>query len=125
MLVDGYSAARKLREKDPYSYQVLMSYRHPWHASGNEDVCIQPSSRAPVLSVHPDMNTVYQVRWNNYDRAPKGDWGAKQQRAWYKAAGLFNEILHEDERQIWRQLEPGTALSEFETNQTLTIKQVC
>jgi trimethyllysine dioxygenase len=56
------------------------------------------------------MNNVYQIRWNNYDRAPKGDWGAKQQRAWYKAAALFNEILHEDKRQIWRQLEPGTAL---------------
>ncbi|KAJ6119811.1 Trimethyllysine dioxygenase [Penicillium sp. IBT 18751x] len=110
LLVDGYAAAQELCEKDPRSYQVLIRYRHPWHASGNEDVCIQPSSRAPVLSVHPDMDTVYQIRWNNYDRAPKGDWNINQQKAWYKAAARYNKILHEKNRQIWRQLEPGTAL---------------
>ncbi|KAJ5122395.1 Trimethyllysine dioxygenase [Penicillium atrosanguineum] len=110
LLVDGYAAARQLRERYPQSYQALIRYRHPWHASGNEDVCIQPSSRAPVLSVHPDMNTVYQVRWNNYDRAPKSDWNINQQQAWYKAAARYNKILQETNRQIWRQLEPGTAL---------------
>lgn len=90
-----------------------MASRHPWHASGNEDVCIQPSAFAPVLSVHPDMNTVYQVRWNNYDRAPKSHWDTQEQDLWYAAARCYDGILRESKRQIWTQLEPGTALSEY------------
>ena len=113
LLVDGYSAARTLHETQPDLYQALTQYRHPWHASGNEDVCIQPSAQAPVLSIHPDMNTVYQIRWNNYDRAPKSDWELPHQKLWYEAAARYNEILNDHSRQIWTQLEPGTALSEL------------
>ena len=116
LLVDAFAAAEKLRAESPKDYIVLTTERHPWHASGNEAVCIQPSAQAPVLSVHPDMQKVYQVRWNNYDRAPKTDWTVKEQRAWYKAAKHFNEILSEENRQIWTQLEPGTALSMYSPN---------
>lgn len=112
MLVDAFAAAEKLRQHNDLYYRVLMASRHPWHASGNEDVCIQPSAFAPVLSVHPDMEMVYQVRWNNYDRAPKSNWTIEEQNLWYEAARCYNEILLESERQIWTQLEPGTALSE-------------
>ncbi|KAJ5710023.1 Trimethyllysine dioxygenase [Penicillium malachiteum] len=110
LLVDGLSAAARLRYEDKQLFRSLVEQRHSWHSSGNEDVCIQPSARAPVLSVHPDLNTVYQVRWNNYDRAPKSDWSLPVQNGWYKAARRFNEILNEESRQIWTQLEPGTAL---------------
>ncbi|KAJ5611666.1 Trimethyllysine dioxygenase [Penicillium herquei] len=110
LLVDGLSAAHKLRSEDKQLFRSLTNHRHSWHSSGNEDVCIQPSARAPVLSVHPDLNTVYQVRWNNYDRAPKSDWSLPVQNVWYNAARRFNEILNEESRQIWTQLEPGTAL---------------
>lgn len=111
LLVDALAAARKLEEESFEDYLCLATERHSWHASGNEDVCIQPSFRAPVLSIHPDFERVYQVRWNNYDRAPKNDWKIKDQTRWYKAARRFNEILNEESRQIWTQLEPGTALS--------------
>ncbi|KAJ5525024.1 Trimethyllysine dioxygenase [Penicillium frequentans] len=110
LLVDALAAARKLEEESFEDYLCLATERHSWHASGNEDVCIQPSFRAPVLSIHPDFERVYQVRWNNYDRAPKNDWKIKDQTRWYKAARRFNEILNEESRQIWTQLEPGTAL---------------
>ncbi|KAJ6093022.1 Trimethyllysine dioxygenase TmlH [Penicillium sp. IBT 16267x] len=110
LLVDALAAARQLEEENFDDYLCLATERHSWHASGNEDVCIQPSFRAPVLSIHPDFERVYQVRWNNYDRAPKNDWKIKDQTRWYKAARRFNEILNEESRQIWTQLEPGTAL---------------
>lgn len=116
LLVDAFAAARELQKRNDLFYRVLMTSRHPWHASGNEDVCIQPSAFAPVLSVHPDMNTVYQVRWNNYDRAPKAHWGHQEQDLWYAAARCYDEILRESQRQIWTQLEPGTALSEYNTD---------
>ncbi|KAJ5948546.1 Trimethyllysine dioxygenase [Penicillium verhagenii] len=110
LLVDALAAARELKRKNAMDYKTLVTERHLWHASGNEDVCIQPSFRAPVLSVHPDYNKVYQVRWNNYDRAPKNDWNIRDQTRWYKAAQHFNYILHKPSNQIWTQLKPGTAL---------------
>lgn len=113
LLVDGLDAARQLKKESQTLFRALTYYRHPWHASGNEDVCIQPSALAPVFSVHPDMKSVYQIRWNNYDRAPKSDWRIDEQRLWYEAAARYNELLTSEDRQIWTQLEPGTALSEF------------
>ncbi|OQD84132.1 hypothetical protein PENANT_c014G06062 [Penicillium antarcticum] len=108
LLVDGFEAANILRAENPSYFEALIKYRHPWHTSGNEDTCIQPSAQAPVFSVHPDLNQVYQIRWNNYDRAPKVDWSAAEQQDWYSAARRYNEILQN--REIWTQLEPGTAL---------------
>ncbi|KAJ5679098.1 Trimethyllysine dioxygenase [Penicillium macrosclerotiorum] len=110
LLVDGFAAAQQLLAENPRHYAVLNTYRHPWHASGNEDVCVQPSAMAPVLSIHPDMDRVYQIRWNNYDRAPKTDWGLGEQKDWYRAAQHYNTILTKKSNEIWTQLKPGTAL---------------
>lgn len=111
LLVDGLAAARVLLKTHPNHYQTLTQVRHPWHASGNEDVCIQPSYMTPVFSVHPDKGKLYQIRWNNYDRAPKTDWTLDQQNKWYAAARAYDSILNERKRLIQTQLKPGTALS--------------
>jgi alpha-ketoglutarate-dependent taurine dioxygenase len=110
-LVDGFAAAAQLREENPVHYDTLAKHRHPWHASGNDDVCIQPSAQAPVFSIHPDLNKMYQIRWNNYDRAPKTNWTAWEQAAWYRAARHYDEILRGKE--LKQKLEPGSALSEY------------
>ncbi|KAJ5575430.1 Trimethyllysine dioxygenase [Penicillium hetheringtonii] len=110
LLVDGLAAARVLLKTHPNHYQTLTQVRHPWHASGNEDVCIQPSYMTPVFSVHPDKGKLYQIRWNNYDRAPKTDWTLGQQNKWYAAARAYDSILNERKRLIQTQLKPGTAL---------------
>ncbi|EPS27675.1 hypothetical protein PDE_02619 [Penicillium oxalicum 114-2] len=110
LLVDGFAAATKLAQTSPKSYIELTRSRHPWHASGNEDVCIQPSAMAPVFSIHPDTKAVHQIRWNNYDRAPKTDWSIVSQNEWYAAARAYNDILTDKSNEIWTQLQPGTAL---------------
>jgi trimethyllysine dioxygenase len=111
LLVDGFAAAKALAKENPGFYNTLSLSRHPWHASGNEDVCIQPSVTAPVLNIHPDTKAVYQVRWNNYDRAPKTKWHTSEQKDWYKAARAYNNQLTKSSNEIWTQLQPGTALS--------------
>ncbi|KAJ5582141.1 hypothetical protein N7535_000761 [Penicillium sp. DV-2018c] len=108
LMVDGFAAATQLRNENPQHYAELAKHRHPWHASGNEDTCIQPSAMAPVFSIHPDMNSMYQIRWNNYDRAPKVNWSTEEQSAWYEAARHYDQILRS--REIWSKLEPGSAL---------------
>lgn len=58
------------------------------------------------------MQRVYQIRWNNYDRGALSSWSLGGQEHWYKAARRYDAILNNMSRQIWTQLEPGTALSE-------------
>ncbi|KAJ6187061.1 hypothetical protein N7519_001969 [Penicillium mononematosum] len=108
LLIDGFAAAHQLRCESQEDYAQLVYHRQPWHASGNEDICIQPSAMAPVFSMHPDMNKMYQIRWNNYDRAPKTNWSVSEQTSWYRAARHYNEILQT--REMWTKLKPGSAL---------------
>lgn len=125
LLVDGFAAAKTLAKQNPGFYNTLTNSRHPWHASGNDDVCIQPSAMAPVLNVHPDTKAVYQVRWNNYDRAPKTNWHTSEQREWYVAARAYNNLLTKSSHEIWTQLQPGTALSkQNDTNSIMILTNV-
>ncbi|KAL4780931.1 hypothetical protein BJX76DRAFT_27933 [Aspergillus varians] len=111
LLVDGFQAAKTLIEENQEHARTLRYINHPFHASGNEDICIQPAEQFPVFKTHPQFkNQLYQIRWNNYDRAVKWDWRVDEQEAWYKAARHFNEIIQRPNMEIWTQLEPGTAL---------------
>ena len=44
LLVDGFNAARILKEEDPRAYEILSSVRLPWHASGNRVRLPAPTS---------------------------------------------------------------------------------
>ncbi|PYI04855.1 trimethyllysine dioxygenase TmlH [Aspergillus sclerotiicarbonarius CBS 121057] len=110
LLVDGFRAVSVLRDEHPQDVEVLMATRQPYHSSGNVETCIQPAEQAPVLGHHRDLNRLYQVRWNNYDRAVKNNWSFQEQSEWYTAARHWNEIIRRKDMEIWTQLEPGTAL---------------
>ncbi|RHZ56744.1 hypothetical protein CDV55_105293 [Aspergillus turcosus] len=110
LLVDGFKAASIMRQESPKHCGVLATTKQPYHSSGNEDVCIQPAEQAPVFKIHRDLGRLYQVRWNNYDRAAKRNWGLKEQNRWYNAARHFNHIIQRPSVEIWTQLQPGTAL---------------
>lgn len=69
LLVDGFAAARQLYAEDKEAYKILSTIGIWAHASGNEDVSIQPYVCFPVLSHDPIMGHLIQVRWNNSDRA--------------------------------------------------------
>ncbi|KAL1989551.1 hypothetical protein VTN49DRAFT_6748 [Thermomyces lanuginosus] len=109
ILVDGFKAAEILQNEDPFHAETLARLHQPWHASGNEDVCIQPGLTFPVLNRDPVSGVLYQVRWNNYDRAAGVDSLARQMN-WYAAARHWNEIIHRPDMEIWMQMQPGTAL---------------
>ncbi|KAJ5818428.1 Trimethyllysine dioxygenase [Penicillium riverlandense] len=110
LLIDGFAAAKTLWQENKSHYQALQDTYHPWHASGNEDICIQPAQSAAVFHVNNDLSNVDQIRWNNYDRAAKSGWNVEDQVRWYEAAKHFNDILNRKNRQFWTPLEPGTAL---------------
>ena len=111
LLVDGFKAAEILYKENPMHGKALSKYNQPFHSSGNEDTCIQPLQQYPVLGIHPEYRRLFQVRWNNYDRAAKKDWAIRQQDEWYEAARHYNDIIERPEMQLWDQLKPGSALS--------------
>ncbi|KAL4811513.1 hypothetical protein BDV18DRAFT_129517 [Aspergillus unguis] len=111
LLVDGFQAAKTLIEEDQVNALHLKRHKHPFHASGNEDMVITPTDLAPVFGTHPLLGSqLIQIRWNNYDRATKWNWQTYEQAQWYKAAKHFDEIIRRPQSEIWTQLEPGTAL---------------
>ncbi|OGM42893.1 trimethyllysine dioxygenase TmlH [Aspergillus bombycis] len=110
LLVDGFWAAKIMRAENPQNFQVLAAMPQPFHSSGNEETCIQPTEQMPIFKIHSQFNYLYQIRWNNYDRAAKKDWTLEEQNRWYNAARHFNDIITREKMQIWTQLEPGTAL---------------
>ncbi|KAL4880057.1 hypothetical protein BJY04DRAFT_85637 [Aspergillus karnatakaensis] len=111
LLVDGFEAAKILAKENPDHARTLASIKHPYHASGNPDFYMTPINEYPSLVIHPSFrNSLYQVRWNNYDRATKWHWQTEEQELWYRAAAHFNEIIRRPQLEYWTQLEPGTAL---------------
>ncbi|KAK2777473.1 hypothetical protein FQN53_002246 [Emmonsiellopsis sp. PD_33] len=110
LLVDAFEAAKTLHREDPEAYQTLKEFGISGHASGNEDVCIQPARPFPVLNHHPVTGELYQVRWNNEDRRPSVDASPERIKKWYLAAGKWNEIIRRKDMERWFQLEPGTPM---------------
>lgn len=111
ILVDGFRAAKTLRDEDPVAYRILSNTRIPAHSSGNEGISIQPCSPFPVLNHHPVNGELFQVRWNNDDRATMDRWNdAEEVEQFYDAIKCWNDVLKRRESEYWEQLVPGRAL---------------
>lgn len=119
LLVDGFEAARTLREEDPNAFKILGQVPIRWHASGNEGIAITPHRTFPVLDITQNDTThhgVRRIRWNNDDRGVL-DWTHGNDtsigEAWYSAARKWNEILTRKDMEYWVKLEPGRPLSKL------------
>lgn len=114
LLVDGFKAARILREEHLDSYRILSNVRIPSHASGDESISIQPYAPFPVLNHHPVDGELMQIRWNNDDRATMDNWSDSDEvDRFYEAMRQWNEILKRREVEYREQLVPGRALSTY------------
>ena len=112
LLVDGFNAARILKEEDPGAYDILSSVRLPWHASGNQGITISPDKRYPVLEHNELTGKLHRVRWNNDDRGVVPFDEKYSPDEWYAAARKWDAVLRRKEVECWIQLRPGMALSE-------------
>jgi len=111
LLVDGFRAAKLLRDKDPQAYKTLSNVRVPSHASGHADSSIQPYAPFPVLNHHPVNGELIQIRWNNDDRATMDRWeDLDDVDAFYDAIRLWTSILKDQATEYREQLKPGRAL---------------
>lgn len=111
MLVDGFHAAKILRETDPGAFEVLSKVRLPWHASGNKGITIAPDRRYPVLEVDQVTGELHRVRWNNDDRGVVPFDDGISPGEWYEAARKWDAILRSKSVEYCTQLVPGRPLS--------------
>ena len=111
LLVDGFYAANILKREDRASWNTLCRTPVPTHASGNEDISIQPTHSFPVLNCDPRTGELFQVRWNNDDRARFKGLNKHEIIQWYDAAKEWVEILRRPQMEYWAQLKPGRPLS--------------
>jgi trimethyllysine dioxygenase len=111
LLVDGFRAARILREEDPTAYRILSHIGIPSHSAGNNDIFIQPSTTNPILTHNLNTGQLEQIRWNNSDRSTMDQWNnADDVPLFYDAIRKWNEILSRKDSELWTQLRPGRAL---------------
>ncbi|CAG01566.1 unnamed protein product, partial [Tetraodon nigroviridis] len=111
LLVDGFYAAEKLRQRAPENFELLTkvpithkyiekSKTHQNHIAGI----------GPVLSVYPWNNEVYQIRYNNYDRAAINTIPHDLVQRWYAAHRDLTTELRRPENELWVKLTPGRVI---------------
>lgn len=108
LFVDGFRAAKVLKQEDRTAYMTLSETRIPAHSAGNEDVCIQPWSPSPVFTHDPINKELVQIRWNNDDRSTMDNWSTLEEvPRFYDAIRKWDEILRRKSMELWIPLVPG------------------
>ncbi|BFZ53239.1 hypothetical protein PYCC9005_000262 [Savitreella phatthalungensis] len=114
LLVDGFKAARILRDESPKAYQTLSRVRVPTHSAGDADKCIMPSVGAhgfPIINHDPSTGMLWQIRYNNDDRSTMTNWHDDDEvDSFYHALKAWDGILTRKSEELWFPMEPGKAL---------------
>jgi gamma-butyrobetaine dioxygenase len=104
IVVDGFSAALRLRDEDPAGFDLLSSYCARFEYSGIAGVHLQ--SRQPVLTLAPDGELTC-IRFNNRSIAPVTDVPFEHMTAWYTACRRLSEIIDDPAMGVSFKLKPG------------------
>jgi gamma-butyrobetaine dioxygenase len=104
MVVDGFHAARRLRDEDPHAFDLLSKYCAKFEFSGEKGVCLQ--SRKPMIELAPDGELI-GVRFNNRSSAAITDVPFADMADYYAAYRRFGEILDDTQMEVFFRLNPG------------------
>lgn len=128
VLVDGFKAARILKEKYPKSYECLKTTPVEWQYISNQHhyTCTKPIintySRSDEveqirLLKHNNRNLTESIlfyvsncRYNIYDRSSRKCFSKYDQGTFYSSLKRFKDIVNEENMQWKLQLTPGTIL---------------
>ncbi|XP_062262102.1 trimethyllysine dioxygenase, mitochondrial [Platichthys flesus] len=108
LLVDGFYAAEKLRQRSPENFELLS--RVP---IGHEYIEKTDTHRnhmsgiGPVLNVYPWNDELYLIRYNNYDRSVINTVPHEVVQRWYAAHRELTTELRRPENELWVKLTPG------------------
>ncbi len=105
LFADGFKIAQTIKAEDPEGYQVLQQIKVPAHYL---EPGIQLRAEHAVVREN-SQGQFEQICFNNYDRSPFM-LTAKEQQAFYRAYGRFQQLINDPDNQIRFQLQPGKAV---------------
>jgi len=107
LLVDGFNAAKQLKQLNPEAYQYLSNT--PYHSE-----YIEPGEHfkavGPVLRHDPVNRQLEQIRFNMLDRAPLSSIPQTDVERYYEHMKCLASIVRSEENEYWFRLTPGTVL---------------
>jgi [2-(trimethylamino)ethyl]phosphonate dioxygenase len=104
IVVDGFHAARRLKEHDPDSFDLLTRYCARFEYSGSAGVRL--ASRRPVIELGPDGELI-AIRFNNRSAAPLTDVPYEHMASYYRALRRYARIVENPDMAVRFRLEPG------------------
>ncbi|KAG7515676.1 trimethyllysine dioxygenase, mitochondrial [Solea senegalensis] len=111
LLVDGFSAAEKLRQQSPENFELLthVPIRHEY-IEKSEEHRNHMESAGPVLNIYPWNKELYLIRYNNYDRSVINTVPHDMVKKWYVAHRELTTELRRPENELWVKLTPGKVI---------------
>ncbi len=106
LVVDGFAAARRLREENEEWFDALCGHCARFEYAGASGVRL--ASRRPLIELAPDGELVC-VRFNNRSMAAVRDVPFERMTTWYDACRRFSEIVDDGAMAVAFRLEPGDA----------------
>ncbi len=106
MVVDGFAAARRLRDENPAYFDVLADHCARFEYAGEAGVCL--TSRRPMIELAPDGELI-AVRFNNRSMAAVTDVPFDQMDTYYAAYRRLGEIIDDTAMEVTFRLNPGEA----------------
>ena len=103
-VVDGFRAARRLRDEDPRGFDLLADHCARFHYHGGGEVSL--STRRPMIELRPDGELI-AVRFNNRSAAPITDVPFDAMAAYYAAYRRLGEIVDDPAMAVGFKLAPG------------------
>ena len=103
-MVDGFSAALRLKEEFPESFDMLSKYRARFEYAGASDVCLQ--SRQTLIDLAPD-GELRAIRFNNRSSYPIDGIPFDDMEAYYLGCRRLSLILDDPSMAVEFKLAPG------------------
>ncbi len=106
MVVDGFAAAKRLREENEAYFDVLADHCARFEYASATGVCL--TSRRPMIELAPDGELI-AVRFNNRSLSAITDVPFDKMATYYAAYRRFGEIIDDTAMEITFRLNPGEA----------------
>jgi gamma-butyrobetaine dioxygenase len=103
-VVDGFAAARRLRDEDPRAFDLLSRYAARFDYAGAAEVHL--TARRPMIELAPDGELV-AVRFNNRSAAAITDVPYVEMADYYAAYRRFGDIIGDPAMAVSFKLRPG------------------
>ena len=104
MVVDGFMAARKLRDESPAGFDLLCRHSARFEYAGSAGVRLR--SKRPILELAPD-GELMAIRFNNRSAAAITDVPYDAMPDFYAAYRRLSEIIDEPASAVTFKLQPG------------------